>query len=45
MITLEIINGLALGIEHISDEELGINWMIIIHLGILRLAFVSHAED
>jgi len=45
MITLELINGFALGIEHISDEELDINWMIVIHLGILRLAFISHAED
>ena len=45
MIAIELINGFVVGIEHVTDEEEGLAWMIAIHLGIIRIMFISHIED
>lgn len=39
IVTLDFITGLVFGIEHITgDEEDDFNWVVGVHLGIIRLS-------
>lgn len=46
-VTLELINGLKVGIEHLSldDEEHDVESIVICDLLFLRLAFISYTEE
>lgn len=42
LLTFEFIGGLVFGLEHMTgDEDDEFNWMIGLHLGIIRILFLS----
>jgi len=47
-VTLELINGLKVGIEHLSfddDEEDDVESVVVCDLLFLRLAFIAYTEE
>lgn len=45
-VSVELITGLALGIEHdAGQEEDDHSWAIVVHLGIFRIIFISFKPD
>jgi hypothetical protein len=42
MITLELLNGIVFGVEHLTGEdEDEFEWVVVIHLSFFRLVFLK----
>jgi len=46
-VSVELINGLKLGVEHINADTFddGVEWMIALDLFIFRIAILRYKED
>jgi hypothetical protein len=40
-ISLDLINGLVFGIEHMNTDDEDSNWMVVIHIAIFRFYLIN----
>ena len=44
--TFELINGLKVGIEHVTfDDDDGVDWVVVLDLLIFRFCFLRYSDE